>query len=88
MKKIKTKKKTKPTGQENTPNWLAPIKTKINEWKKNHKQRQTDRQEMKELAGYIAADMKVKADRVALLELAKRAEERAKQLRKLAEELA
>lgn len=56
-------------------------------WNTARKERKTEKQEMKEIAQYIAEDIKVKADRLTLLELAKKQEERAAQLRKLAKEI-
>ena len=66
---------------------FSSITESFKEWNKKRKERKLEKQEFAELASIIAEDVKVMADKAALLELADRQEKRAKELRKIAREL-
>jgi len=63
------------------------ISSTVSSWNGERKHRKVKKQEMKELAMCLADDIKVQADKIALLELAKRQEKRAAELRLMAEEI-
>lgn len=82
-KKIKKAKKT----EEKKPNIFNRASTKLSEWKKERAERKAEEQEMAEVAYKYARDIKELADRAALLEVAKKFEEKAQRLRKMASEM-
>ena len=68
-------------------NPFKSISTKISEMKKERAERKFEKQEMEELAGLLAQDLKEMADKMALISLAKRMEDRAKKIRDIAKEM-
>ena len=90
MSRRKKNKKSQPSKNKQSNVFTRVTKTigsTVANWKEQRAEKKAAKQEEKELVTLVTEDMKTMANKMLLLEAAKRSEERAAQLRKMAEEL-